>query len=218
MVKVEPPGGVATRGTPAFATWNRTKCSVVLDLDSDAGRGRLDELLAGADVLVHDLTPSWATALRLDGASLGSQHPTLVVCGVTGYPIGHPDEDLPASDTLAGRSAADVLDELTARGVPATRVGLDQMETFLDDPATWSSGLAARYSHPEWGDVEQIGSMWNFGDLTTRFERPSPLIGQHTVEILAELGFDAERERLAAGVRRCRHERDRRPAMTGWSN
>ena len=102
------------------------------------------------------------------------------------------DARAPDAAGLTGRSAADVLDELTSRGVPATELRLDQMQTFFDDPATWSSGLAARYAHPVWGDVEQIASMWNFGDLTTRFERPSPLIGQHTVEILAELGFDAE--------------------------
>lgn len=100
VVKVESPGGARTRGTPGFATWNRTKRSIVLDLDTDAGRARLDELLAGADVLVHDLTPSRAAALRLDDASLCAQHPALVVCGVTGYPIGHPDEELPVSDTL----------------------------------------------------------------------------------------------------------------------
>jgi crotonobetainyl-CoA:carnitine CoA-transferase CaiB-like acyl-CoA transferase len=100
VVKVEPPGGAATRGTPGFATWNRTKRSVVLDLDITAGRTRLGELLAGADVLVHDLVPSRARALGLDDASLRSQHPALVVCGVTGFPICHPDEELPVSDTL----------------------------------------------------------------------------------------------------------------------
>jgi crotonobetainyl-CoA:carnitine CoA-transferase CaiB-like acyl-CoA transferase len=96
----------------------------------------------------------------------------------------------PDATGLADRSTADLLGELSERGVPATQVRLDQMEAFFDDPATWSSGLAARYSHPQWGQVEQVGSMWHFGDLTTRFACASPLIGQHTVEILTELGFE----------------------------
>jgi crotonobetainyl-CoA:carnitine CoA-transferase CaiB-like acyl-CoA transferase len=100
VIKVEPPGGAATRGTPGFATWNRTKRSVVLDLDSDEGRARLDALLAGADAFVHDLRPSDAARLGLDDPSLTARHPSLVVCGVTAYPIGHPDDDLQPSDTL----------------------------------------------------------------------------------------------------------------------
>jgi crotonobetainyl-CoA:carnitine CoA-transferase CaiB-like acyl-CoA transferase len=102
------------------------------------------------------------------------------------------DAQLEALDAveLAGRKADEVLRELADRGVPSTRVRLDQMDAFFDDPATWSAGLAARYAHPVWGTVEQIGSMWSLGDLSARFERSSPTIGQHTVEILAELGFD----------------------------
>src|SRR2546423_2150558 len=100
VIKVEPPSGAPSRGTPGFSTWNRTKRSVVLDLDLAADRGRLDELLAGADVLVHGHLPSEAALLGLDDGSLAERHPTLVVCGVTGYPIAHPSEDVPASDTL----------------------------------------------------------------------------------------------------------------------
>ena len=130
---------------------------------------------------------------RLDSEQLGVSPGRRIIEVADGWIAIDTDDALaPDAAGLAGRSAADLLGELTARGVAATRVGLDQMEAFFDDPATWSSGLAARYPHPQWGDVEQIGSMWNFGDLLTRFERPSPLIGQHTVEILAELGFDAE--------------------------
>ena len=69
VVLVEPPGGVTTRSLPGFKTWNRSKQSVVLDVHESAGRERLDALLAGADVLVHSLSPTKARELGLDDAS-----------------------------------------------------------------------------------------------------------------------------------------------------
>src|SRR5439155_8892856 len=52
VVKVEPPGGDPARQIPGFAMWNRNKQSVVLDRRSDAGRRRIGELLAAADVCI----------------------------------------------------------------------------------------------------------------------------------------------------------------------
>ena len=100
VIKVEPQAGASTRGTPGFATWNRGKRSVVLDIEEPDGRARMEQLLAGADALVHDLLPGDAARLSLDDGALATRHPALVVCGITGYPIGHPDDELPASDTL----------------------------------------------------------------------------------------------------------------------
>src|SRR4051812_44235883 len=91
VLKIQSPQRAGTRGTPGFATWNRTKRSVVLDLDDGGGRARLDELLAAADVLVHDLIPSAARARDLDDNTLTARFPQLVVGNITGYPVGHPD-------------------------------------------------------------------------------------------------------------------------------
>jgi crotonobetainyl-CoA:carnitine CoA-transferase CaiB-like acyl-CoA transferase len=49
-----------------------------------------------------------------------------------------------------------------------------------------------------WGQLEQIGALWSFGDLPLRLELAPPGLGQHTREILQQLGFTAaERARLA---------------------
>lgn len=53
VVKIEPPGGDPTRANPGFATWNRGKRSLALDLDGPAGLTRAADLLRGADVLLH---------------------------------------------------------------------------------------------------------------------------------------------------------------------
>lgn len=91
VLKVERPGGDPARGTAPFANWNRGKRSLVLDLDTVEGLAALDERLAGADALLHQFTPSRATALGLDDASLAARHPHLVVTGITGSPANHPD-------------------------------------------------------------------------------------------------------------------------------
>ena len=75
VVKVEPPAGDETRawgppwwGDPTdrrsayFASVNRNKRSVVIDLRTDDGRATCDRLLAAADLLVHNYRPATARA------------------------------------------------------------------------------------------------------------------------------------------------------------
>lgn len=91
VLKVERPAGDPARGTAPFANWNRGKKSLVLDLDTEAGRAVLNARLAGADALLHQFTPSRARALGLDDATLAETHPHLVVTAITGSPGNHPD-------------------------------------------------------------------------------------------------------------------------------
>ncbi len=91
VLKVERPGGDPARGQARFANWNRNKRSVVADLASPDGLAALEQRLAGADVLLHQFTPSRARSLGLDDAALAARFPRLVVCGITGSPYNHPD-------------------------------------------------------------------------------------------------------------------------------
>ena len=112
VVKIEPPAGDETRewgppwwGDPAdrrsayFASVNRNKRSVVLDLRTDAGRADLDRLLASADLLVHNYRPATAARRGLETDALRARHPDLVVAHVGGFPGA--DADRPAYDLLA---------------------------------------------------------------------------------------------------------------------
>jgi crotonobetainyl-CoA:carnitine CoA-transferase CaiB-like acyl-CoA transferase len=112
VIKVEPPSGDETRtwgppwcGDPAkgrsayFASVNRNKRSVVLDLKADADRATLDRLLAGADLLVHNYRPATAARLGLAADALRARHPSLVVASIGGFPGA--DADRPAYDLLA---------------------------------------------------------------------------------------------------------------------
>jgi len=100
VIKIEPPGGDRMRAHAGFATWNRSKRSVVLDLHAAADRETLDELLAGADVLLHGLRPAVAHRHRLDPGALDARFPGLVHCTLLGWPWGHPDSERPGYEAL----------------------------------------------------------------------------------------------------------------------
>ncbi|WP_419840366.1 CaiB/BaiF CoA transferase family protein [Candidatus Poriferisodalis sp.] len=104
VIKVEPPHGDAARrrgpfpaGTTGgdesapdqmgglFAAINTNKRSVEADLDDPAGRSTLHELLADADLFVHDLVPEFATEHGLVPESLRAQHPSLVTMSITPF-------------------------------------------------------------------------------------------------------------------------------------
>jgi crotonobetainyl-CoA:carnitine CoA-transferase CaiB-like acyl-CoA transferase len=112
VIKVEPPAGDESRGwgppwwgDPAdrrsayFASVNRNKRSVVLDLRTDAGQETLGRLLAAADLLVHNYRPATAARLGLDPGLLRIAHPRLVVASIGGFPGA--EANRPAYDLLA---------------------------------------------------------------------------------------------------------------------
>jgi crotonobetainyl-CoA:carnitine CoA-transferase CaiB-like acyl-CoA transferase len=134
VVKVEPPGGDETRGwgppwwgDPAdrrsayFASVNRNKRSVVLDLRTDDARDVLDGLLATADLLVHNYRPSTAGRLGLKADALRARHPRLVVATVGGFP--GTDADRPAYDILA-QAVSGLMSVTGAPDGPPTKVGV----------------------------------------------------------------------------------------------
>src|SRR6185295_6139896 len=67
VIRVEPPQGALSRRLPPFheghslffAARNANKRGVTVDLDDEAGRRRLLQLLAGADVLIESTTPGF---------------------------------------------------------------------------------------------------------------------------------------------------------------
>jgi crotonobetainyl-CoA:carnitine CoA-transferase CaiB-like acyl-CoA transferase len=105
VVKVEPPEGDPQRrvfgalgiadqqGVPPFEIDNRGKRSVVLDLHTDAGRARMEQLLETADVFVTNVRPGALERLGLGHAEVLERHPRLVYASLTGYGLDGPDRD-----------------------------------------------------------------------------------------------------------------------------
>lgn len=70
-----------------FHIFNRGKRSVALDLRSDEGRASLQQLLAQADVCIHNLRPDVPKALGIDGPTLCARHPRLIYGEISAF--GH---------------------------------------------------------------------------------------------------------------------------------
>jgi len=94
VVKVEPPGtgdlvrhlGAARGGmAPTFATSNRNKRSLVLDLKRPEGLRALERLVATADVFVQNFRPGKADALGIGEADLRRVRPDLVYVSICGF-------------------------------------------------------------------------------------------------------------------------------------
>jgi crotonobetainyl-CoA:carnitine CoA-transferase CaiB-like acyl-CoA transferase len=87
------------------------------------------------------------------------------------------------------RPAAEALAALAEAGVPAEQVQRDAMEAYFEDPAIRAVGMVATYPRSAWGRLEQIGAMWDLGDLPLTFEYPAPRIGEHSCAFLEAVGL-----------------------------
>ncbi len=100
VVKVErPDGGDGMRAWPPlsspeegapvfsenFASLNRNKRSIALDLKDEASVARLKDLAAACDVIVENFRPGVLARLGLGCDELRKAHPKLVYCSISGY-------------------------------------------------------------------------------------------------------------------------------------
>ena len=125
VIKIEPPlvgdparylgpsrGGVSSM----FASLNRNKRSVVLDLKDDDERAVFLRLVETADVLIENYRPGVLDRLGLGYETLSALRPELVYASITGYGDG-PYQNRRVFDPLiqatSGTAAAQGIDEAT---------------------------------------------------------------------------------------------------------
>jgi crotonobetainyl-CoA:carnitine CoA-transferase CaiB-like acyl-CoA transferase len=103
-------------------------------------------------------------------------------------------------EVLLDRPAAEWLEILTEHDVPCAPA-LRRFE-LLDHPQVVASGTIVETDHPVAGRLRQARPAARFSGTPVGPPRGAPLLGEHSVEVLAELGFArAEIDRLvAAGV------------------
>src|SRR5690606_6478857 len=108
VIKIEAPesGDIARTIAPHFvgphntyfASLNRNKLSVRIDLATEAGQRQLGRMAAGADALITNLRPQAIKKLGLTYDSLKRYNEKIVSVALTGYGLSGPYADRPAYD------------------------------------------------------------------------------------------------------------------------
>lgn len=144
VVKVERPGhGDDARGwgppfvdgvSAWFASANRNKMSLAVDLRHPQGRAVLLRLLETADVFLQNINPAKLAQMGIDGESLRARNPRLIYCAMSGFGLEGPDRALPGYDLVA-QARSGLMSVTGAKGGTPQRVS-----TALSDIVT---GMAA---------------------------------------------------------------------------
>ena len=110
VIKIEDPDegdpvrkqGAAVNGYSLyFATFNRNKRSLTLDLRSEDGKDILRRLIRGADVVVNNYRPGVMDRMGFGRDALLALKPDIVSCHVTGFGLDGPYKDRPSFDFIA---------------------------------------------------------------------------------------------------------------------
>lgn len=134
VIKVERPGtgddsrhiGPFKDGDPGqsayFASINRGKESIALDLAVAADRAVFDALVARADVIVENFRPGVMDRLGLGWDTLHARHPRLIYAATSGFGQTGPDRAKPAYDMIA-QAMGGIMSVTGWPGGKPTRVG-----------------------------------------------------------------------------------------------
>jgi crotonobetainyl-CoA:carnitine CoA-transferase CaiB-like acyl-CoA transferase len=121
VVRVDPPGGPRWN-TPANATWNRNKRSLVLDLNKNADRETAQQLIAGADVVVENFRPGVMERLGVGPAAMTAANPRLVYCSLPGFGSDDPRAQVRAWEGVIGAATGAYRPSRATNGRPVYTV------------------------------------------------------------------------------------------------
>jgi crotonobetainyl-CoA:carnitine CoA-transferase CaiB-like acyl-CoA transferase len=99
------------------------------------------------------------------------------------------------AEILLTRDTADWIARLEAAGVPCGPI--NTVPQVFEEDQVRHRGMLADIAHPLAGTVPQVVSPMRFTDAPLAFERAPPLLGEHTAEILRELGIEDARQGAA---------------------
>jgi crotonobetainyl-CoA:carnitine CoA-transferase CaiB-like acyl-CoA transferase len=91
------------------------------------------------------------------------------------------------------------LGALDAAGVPAELCDPEFALRLHDDAESAKRRLTVSYQHPFVGRLDQIGLVYSLSETPGRIQGPPLVVGQHTRELMRELGYtDAQVDEAVA--------------------
>jgi crotonobetainyl-CoA:carnitine CoA-transferase CaiB-like acyl-CoA transferase len=94
------------------------------------------------------------------------------------------------AEILRTRTKADWLAALEAAKVPCGAI--NNLEEVFADPHVLARNMTVSMPHPESDALRLVASPMKFSGTPVQYRRPPPLLGEHTGEVLEELGWSPE--------------------------
>ena len=91
------------------------------------------------------------------------------------------------SEAITRHDREPLLKLLDEAGVPATPA--NTVDQVLDDPQTASRSVIRPMQHPKLGELPVVGMPVSFSRMQPDVRRHAPARGEHTDEVLTELGY-----------------------------
>ena len=124
--------------------------------------------------------------------ALGCEASTEQPSGLTGGGEGHPSVAPPAdalAQCFADLCLTEAVKRLKTANIPCSPVVGGGSEVFLDDPHATDNRMVLAYDHPVVGHMMVAGHYVQFGNTPVVPGKPTPLLGQHTRDMLREVGY-----------------------------
>ena len=160
VIKIEPSeGDIARTVSPHFigphnayfASLNRNKKSVVIDLASGAGRTQLEKLVGRSHALITNLRPSAIKKLGLTYSNLRRWNERIVCVALTGYGLEGPYAESPAYDYVI-QALTGVMALTGDPSAPPTKAGYSAVDNSAGLVA--AMGLLAKIVEGKGGQVD----------------------------------------------------------------
>jgi len=134
-----------------FASLNRNKKSVVIDLASDTGQTQLEELVSRSHALITNLRPSAIKKLGLTYNHLSRWNKQIVCVALTGYGLEGPYAESPAYDYVI-QALTGVMALTGDPSAPPTKAGYSAVDNSTGLVA--AMGLLAKIVEGKGGQVD----------------------------------------------------------------
>lgn len=203
-------GGALSLGTPVIAAFDQDKKAMAavregIDLlqqsgaDFDTQRSTYEsQVVAGAGVFRiyfrHYLTSDGIVSVA--GMSPGLVAKFHEITGLDAPPNLDPSTPefqavvTAAEELFTSRTTADWIRDLRSAGYPCTRFNYPY--EAVDDPQAVANDYVVDLEHPDFGGYRTVGMPFSFDATPTAITGPSPRLGEHTADVLAEIGLDAD--------------------------
>lgn len=186
VTKIEPPGGDPFRKMPSSPMWLRGKKSIELDLDAVSAVKKLQQLVAGTDVVVIGQRTVEARKHGCDYETLSRINPRLIYCQLTGFGDQGPYAHLPPHEGVVSAKAGRMKELEGITQTPGPVYAAVQVATHAASQNILSGVLAALIKRRKSGmgqmlqtsllrglmPYDQGGSLWR--QLMAKNPNPQP--------------------------------------------